>query len=157
MDFEAVCRTVEDVTEALLELGQGGGLFSPNVWPHGSCEHVAVVVAAVLEDRGFGQWTFVQARVPGEIGGHSWLEWPDFNGVVLFSIDPTLHQFREWREPFVRPGQTPAAATFTEIRWQGVVWDWRYLGSDQKPFRMLIKAVRQKLARARECQASPGT
>lgn len=85
------------------------------------------------------------AARPNEFNSHAWLEWRDADGTALFSIDPTLHQFDEWVRPFVGEGLTPAADEFTAVRWEGVIWDWPYLGTDRQIFRRLIHAVREQL------------
>lgn len=104
-----------------------------------------IAVAAVLEDRHLGQWTLVEAKRPGELNGHSWLEWRDVDGTVLYSIDATLHQFDEYPEPFVGEGQTPAAIDFVDVHYAGEIWGWPWLGSDNQIFRRLIRAVRALL------------
>jgi hypothetical protein len=145
MDFLGVRDTVRDVIEAMWATPPDAGLFPRDWWPGASCENVAVAVAAVLEDRGHGQWTFDTAGQPGEVAGHAWLEYRDTAGATLFSIDPTLHQFAEWDNPFVGEGQTPAASLFTLTRWEGIIWDWPYLGTEDQIFRRLIRAVRDEL------------
>lgn len=146
VDYNAVHETVDDVIDAMWATDRAEGLFVRDGWPGASCEHVAVAVAAVLEDRGLGQWTFVQASRPGELNGHAWLEWRDQRGTALFSIDPTLHQFEHHPKPFVGEGTTPAAYEFTDVHYEGAVWEWPWLGSEDKVFRRLIRAVRTHLA-----------
>lgn len=142
MNFDAVRRTVEDVIEALWATDPLEKLIVRQGWPGASCENVAVAVAAVLEDRGLGQWAYVQANRPGELNGHAWLEWRDTDGTVRFSIDRTLHQFEEWSEPFVGEGMTPAAAVFTVRSWEGVIWELPWI---ETSMRKLIPAVREQL------------
>jgi len=96
MNFDAVRSTVDDVIPAMWDTSPRGRLLVREGWPAASCENVAVAVAAILEDRGFGQWTFVVSSRPGEDNSHAWLEWRDSTGNVVFSIDPTLHQLDRW-------------------------------------------------------------
>lgn len=147
MDFIAVRKSVDEVIAAMWDTDREARFFIRSGWPGASCEHVAVAVAAVLEDRGLGQWTLVQASRPGELNGHAWLELLGPDGAVLFSIDATLHQFDEYDTPFIGDGSTPAADDFTEVNYRGSIWDWPYLGSDQSIFQRLIRAVREKLPR----------
>jgi hypothetical protein len=150
MDFDAVRRTVEEVVAAMWATDTERRLFPRGWWPGSSCEHLALATAAVLEDRGFGQWTFVSAGRPdGTPEGHAWLELRDNDGAVLFSIDRTLHQFSQHAEPFVGEGRTPAADDFTVIRYEGIVWEWPWLGDKSSIFRRLIAAVREQLAAPR--------
>lgn len=146
MNFDAVREIVDDVIDAMWATDPRENLFVRDGWPGASCEHVAVAVAAVLEDRGLGQWTFVQASRPGEINGHAWLEWRDQRGTVLFAIDPTLQQFEHHTKPFVGEGTTPAAREFTDVHYEGVIWEWPWLGTENQVFRRLIRAVRTQLA-----------
>ena len=145
MDFDAVRGIVDDVIEAMWATDPRDRLFVRDGWPGASCENVAVSVAAVLEDRGLGRWTYVVASRPNELNGHAWLEWRAPDGTTLFTIDPTLHQFDKWAGPFVGEGPTPAADEFTDVRWEGIIWDWPYLGNDRQIFRRLIHAVRKQL------------
>ena len=119
--------------------------FPISCWPRDGCEQTAIAIAGVLEDRGLGRWTYVTAGRPGEVNGHAWLEWLDGDGTVLFSIDPTLHQFAEWEEPFVGEGATPAASSFTQRRYVGSPWGWPFLGTESEVFRRLLRAVRDDL------------
>ncbi|WP_374313773.1 hypothetical protein [Microbacterium sp.] len=105
MNFDQVRETVDDVIAAMFATDPDERLFIREWWPGASCEHVAVAVAAVLEDRGLGVWTFIVAARPGEPNGDAWLEWYNSERAVQFSIDPTLHQFTEWEEPFVGEGK----------------------------------------------------
>jgi len=146
-DFQAVRQTVDDVIEAMWQTDERDHLFVRQGWPGASCENVGVAVAAVLEDRGLGQWTFVTASRPGEVNGHAWLEYRGADDEVLFSIDPTLHQFEEWPEPFIGPGRTPAAYVFTERTYEGLIWEWPWLGGSHQIFRRLLQAVRDELGR----------
>ena len=147
MDFDAVRQTAGEVIEAMWAADPQDARFPRKRWPEGSCEQVAVAMAAVLEDRGLGEWTFVTAGRPGKTNGHAWLEARNADGAVVFSIDPTLMQFLEWSEPFIGEGKTPAAAHFTIVRWEGAVWEWPHLGGENGIFRELIRAVREELAR----------
>lgn len=137
--------TVDDVVGAMWATDPAAGRFPRDAWPSGCCEFAAVPIAAVLEDRGLGQWTFVSAGRSGEVN-HAWLEWRSDDGAVLISVDATLHQFDEWDEPFVGEGLTPAAAKFTPVQYAGPVWDWPYLGDDTMIFQKLVGAVRAQLA-----------
>ncbi|WP_146068104.1 hypothetical protein [Cryobacterium sp. M96] len=147
MDLDAVNNTVGDVLDAMLatdprehRLPRGFG------WPAGACEDASAVVAAILEDRRLGRWIFVTAGRPdGEPDGHAWLEWRAADGGLLYSIDSTIHQFAGWSEPFIGEGQTPAAAIFSVVRWEGAIWDWPDLGPPDMPLPRLITAVREQL------------
>ncbi|MDY7530013.1 MULTISPECIES: hypothetical protein [unclassified Cryobacterium] len=146
MDYIAVRATVEDVIDAMWATDPKERLFVRDGWPAASCENVAVAVAAMLEERGLGQWTFVQASRPGGLSGHAWLEWQATDGTVEFSIDPTLHQFAGHRDPFIGDGLTPAANEFTDVNYRGSIWEWPYLGTESQIFRRLIRAVREQVA-----------
>jgi hypothetical protein len=37
------------------------------------------------------------------------------DGVIVLSIDATLHQFVEWEEPWVGAGDSPALSRFSRI------------------------------------------
>ncbi|WP_434157565.1 hypothetical protein [Clavibacter michiganensis] len=149
MNFDDVRTTVDDVLAAMWRTHPYEHLFVRDGWPAASCESVAVAVAVVLEDRGLGQWTMVTAGRPGEANGHAWLELRDVDGTALFSIDPTLHQFPELSSgPFVGEGCTPAVYEFTDVRSEGSVWDWKWLGDETQIPRRLIRAVRAQLAGA---------
>jgi len=146
MNDIAVRATVEEVIDAMWATDPMEHLFVRNGWPGASCENVSIAVAATLEDRGLGQWTFVQASRPGELNGHAWLESYAQDGTVIFSIDATLHQFDGYSYPFVGEGVTPAAAEFTNVNYRGSIWEWPWLGGDHQIFRRLICAVREQLA-----------
>jgi hypothetical protein len=146
VDYIAVRATVEDVIDAMWATDPREHLFVRDGWPGASCENVAVAVAATLEDRGLGQWTFVQASRPEELNGHAWLEWVEPDGITDFSIDPTLHQFDGHSGPFIEKGATPAAKEFTEVQYRGPIWEWPYLGTDEQIFRRLIRAVQEQLS-----------
>lgn len=146
MNHIAVRATIDEVIAAMWATDPRERLFVRDGWPGASCENVAIAVAATLEDRGLGQWIFVQASRPGEINGHAWLEWHARDGSVEFSIDPTLHQFDGHSHPFVGEGVTPAADDFTNVNYRGLIWGWPWLGTDRQIFRRLISAVREQLA-----------
>lgn len=136
--------TVDDVIDALWATDPRENLIVRHGWPGGSCDNVAVAVAAVLEDRGLGRWTYVQASRPDESNGHAWLEWRDVHGTVQYSIDPTLHQFEEWARPFISEGATPATDLFTIRNQECSIWEltWIELDIGQR----LISLVREQLA-----------
>lgn len=137
-------RAVDDVVAALWATDPMDHLIVRQGWPGASCENVSAAIAVVLEDRGLGTWTYVQASRPGERNSHAWLEWEDSNGAPLLSIDRTLEQFPEWREPFIGRGASPAASVFTDVLWRGCVWDldWIHLDIGHK----LINSVRDQLS-----------
>lgn len=147
MDVDALHAAVDDTLNAMLETDPLEHRFLRGFgWPAGSCEDASAVLAAVLEDRRLGQWTFVSAGRPdGEADGHAWLEWRAADGGVLFSIDPTIQQFPGYSEPYISEGQTPVAAVYSIIRWEGVIWDWPDLGYPDMPIQRLIAAVRKQL------------
>ncbi|WES66046.1 hypothetical protein P0L94_08210 [Microbacter sp. GSS18] len=145
MDVDAVRATVDDVIAAMFATDPGVGRFPRGDWPHGGCEFTTVAIAAVLEDRGLGRWTFVSAGLSGEVN-HAWLEWRNEDGEVIFSIDATLHQFDGWDAPFAQEGVTPAASMFSPVQYAGEMWDWPWLGDERQIFRRLIRAVREQLA-----------
>lgn len=146
MNMTAVSNVADEVVRAMFDADPEGQLFQRSIWPKTSCEEASVAIAAVLEDRGYGKWTFVQARPPGEGWGHAWLEWREA-GAVAYSIDATLHQFVEYDERFIGAGRTPAASWFTDVKYRGPIEAWPYLKSgEQRPFR-LIQAVKLELAR----------
>lgn len=121
--------------------------FPRGWWPGAACEHVAIAVAGVLADRSFADgWTLVYAKRPGELSGHTWLELRGETGDVQYSIDPTLHQFGEWDEPFIGPGTTPARDVFTEVHWSGEPFLWPYLGKPRDVFLDNLRLVREWLA-----------
>lgn len=147
MDLEALHRSVEDVVDALWATDPREHLIVRDGWPAASCENVSAAIAVVLEERGLGRWTYVQASRPGETGSHAWLELRDARGMALYSIDRTLEQFPEWRGPFLGKGPSPASKEFTVVRWQGSVSqiDWM----NQEYGLRLIEAVREQLSRER--------
>lgn len=147
MELGAVRAAVTDVVHALFATDPLEARFVRSRYPCGYCEYVAVPLAAVLEDRGLGQWTLVTAGRPGpDRAGHAWLEWRTADGEVVFSIDPTVHQFEHLATgPFVDYGQTPAARDFTRIRSVGPVWLWPELGDEAGYWRGLIRAVQGQL------------
>lgn len=143
MNIAAVRDVVEDVVDALWATDPIEHLIVREGWPGASCENVSAAIAVVLEDRGFGRWTYVGASRPGESNSHAWLEWRNTSGFVQFSIDRTLEQFREWNEPFVGKGRTPAAAVFTHVHTECAIWDlpWMHLDVGQR----LARLVREQL------------
>lgn len=145
MDFDAVRATVEDVVEALWATDPMEHLIVRSGWPAASCENVSAAIAVILQDRGLGEWTYVQRSRPGEVNSHAWLELRDLRGVTEFSIDRTLEQFPEWNEPYVGLGLTPAAHVFTVARWESPVWELDWI--EYRFGRRLIRAVRAQLAR----------
>lgn len=144
MDFKAVRRTVDDVIGAMWATDPRDGFIVRDPFLSSSCEQVSVSIAAVLDDRGFGRWTFVQASRPGETNGHAWLEWRVDN-TVEFAIDATLQQFHE-HPAFIDQGQTPAADEFTEINYRGPIEEWNWFDTGSLPFTRLVDAVRHELA-----------
>jgi hypothetical protein len=155
VNFDDVRTTVDDVIAAMWRTHPYEHLFVRDGWPAASCESVAVAVAAVLEDRDLGQWTMVTAGRPGEANGHAWLELRDDDGTVMFSIDYTLDQFPELSNgPFIEEGRTPAVYEFTDVRSEGSVWEWEWLGDETQIPRRLIQAVRAQLADAEDQSAS---
>lgn len=155
MDLDGAFRAATETVEAMWATDPEDHLFRRDGWPRDSCERVAVAVAAVLEDRGFGQWAFVSRGRVGGGSGHAWLEWRGQDAALLASIDLTLHQFDAWAEPFMGRGPTPATKVFTEPRWEGVIWKWPYLGSEQQTYRRLICAVRDRLDTSNQASSSP--
>lgn len=148
MEFDTISPAVEEILESMWATDPADGRFPRDSWPHGCCEFAAVVLAAALEDAGLGQWTFVSAGESGDVG-HAWLEWRTADGVTLYSIDVTIHQFHEWDEPFIGEGVTPAVEKFSPVRYAGPLWEWPYLGDDSQIFWKLIRAVREELGRRR--------
>ncbi|MDO4070358.1 hypothetical protein QKG08_14990 [Clavibacter michiganensis] len=147
MDYDAVRRTVDDAIAAMLATDEEPPVFIRGWFPAGNCEYAAIAIAVALEDRGLGQWTLVTAKRPdGNPQGHAWLELRDDDGTVLFSIDYTIEQF-PWLStvPFVGEGRTPAADEFTAVQYEGVLWDWDYLGDESHIFQRLIRAVQAQL------------
>ncbi len=147
MDLAAGRRTVDEVTQAVFATDPLEARFVRNRYPCGYCEYIAVPLAAVLEDRGLGQWTLVTAGRPGqEKSGHAWLEWREADGTGLFSIDATVHQFEHLAaEPFLNIGRTPAAAEFTQLRSAGPLSERPELGGEDDYWCGLIRAVREQL------------
>jgi len=77
MDFAAVRQTVNDTIDALWRTDPRDALFVRGPKVAASREPVSIAIAALLQDRGLGEWTFVQASKPGEVNGHAWLELRD--------------------------------------------------------------------------------
>tara|TARA_R110002051_G_scaffold60578_15_gene111101 strand:+ start:3659 stop:4054 length:396 start_codon:yes stop_codon:yes gene_type:complete len=95
------------------------GIF-PQIW----CEWGSIALAEVLATRGFGQWTFVSAKLPESLSGHAWLELRCKDGDSVYSVDVTLDQFPEWNEFYVGPGRSPASTKFTQIDYVGPWEEW---------------------------------
>lgn len=87
----------------------------------------------------------MSGKRPDQINGHMWLELRDADGGVLYSIDVTLHQMREFDEPFIGEGVSPGAAVFTEQREVYSLLDWPWLGDENGPFRANLRQVRALL------------
>lgn len=98
----------------------------------------------LLADRGLGDWLLVSGKRPGQMNGHMWLELRDDNGGALYSIDVTLHQMREFDEPFIGEGVSPGAAVFTEHREAYSLLRLTWLGDDA-PFKANLRQVRALL------------
>jgi len=147
MDFDALRVAVDDTLNGMLATDPFEHRFPREFgWPAGSCEDASAVLATILEDRGLGRWTFVTAGRPdGGADGHAWLEWRAADGEVLCSIDPTIHQFSEFSDPFIGEGRTPAADTYSVIRWDGALRDWPDFGYPDMPLQRLIAAVQKQL------------
>lgn len=147
MDINALRRTVLEVDAAIQATDRREFPRSQWGWPAGSCEDVSATLAAVLEERQLGEWTLViAARPEGKPGGHAWPEQRDRAGTVMFSIDPTIEQFPGWSEAFIGDGQTPVASEFSDVQWEGRVWDWPDLGPLGSTLRRLIRTVQEQLA-----------
>lgn len=147
IDGEGIRRTVEDVIAAMLSIPEDETTF-PKAWfPGAACEQTSIAIAGVLKDRGFGDWTYVQATQPGELGGHAWLELRDADGAVMFTIDATLAQFSDLADgPYVGEGATPAAARFSNVWHDGPYTEWKFLGTESQPFLKNLEQVRTILA-----------
>lgn len=98
----------------------GAKTIFPQVW----CEWGSISLAEVLASRGFGDWTFVSAKLPDSLSGHAWLELHQDEAGPVFSIDITLDQFPEWDEPFIGPGWTPALTKFQRLDYSGPWNEW---------------------------------
>lgn len=147
IDFAAAKQTAEDVVAAMFAIPDGEQRFPRGWWPSGCCENAATAIAGVLADRGLGDWLLVSGKRPGQMNGHMWLELRDEEGVTLYSIDVTLHQMREFDEPFVGEGVSPAATVFTEHREVYSLLDWPWLGGEDAPFLANLRQVRGLLER----------
>jgi len=64
----------------------------------------------------------------------------------VYSIDATLQQFPGYGEPFVGVGETPAAAAFTDVHYEGPIWGGKYIDVGVKPYSRVIDGVRSQLA-----------
>jgi len=90
--------------------GEPGPVIWLEHFPSGSCDITSLTIAFVLNDLGLGDWELISAR-DEEGQGHTWLRL-NVDGQVIMSIDATLHQFDEWDEPWIGPGESPGAARF---------------------------------------------
>lgn len=143
MDFEYAERTMREVVEAMLSMSPEEAYFPREWWPGACCEQSTTAIAALLDDRGLVGWTYVTAGRPGEGNGHAWLEYRDTTGVVLHSIDATLHQFEHLAtEPWSGSGTSPAAAEFTQIRYAGPWHEWTFIGREDQVFHRNINQIR---------------
>lgn len=148
IDWELVQMTADQVVAAMLEIPASEAKFPLSWWPGACCEHAAIAIAGILEDRSLGEWWLVSGHMPGKTEGHSWLECRDAAGASLYSIDVTLHQFPQISvKPFVGPGPTPAAGVFTERVEVCHPSDWAYLGDENGPFLTTLRQVRKRMDR----------
>lgn len=145
VNFDAVKEAVTDVIAAMFAIPDGEQRFPRGWWPNGCCENAATAIAGVLADRGLGDWVLVSGKRPGKMNGHMWLELRDDDGGTLYSIDVTLHQVREFDEPFIGEGVSPGATVFTEHREVYALLDWPWLGDENAPFRANLRQVRTLL------------
>lgn len=127
MDIAAIENTVRETISAVREMDFEPTQGFKSLWPTMWCEWASIAIAEVLHLRGQGDWTFVQASLPDDGGGHAWLELRDERGAVLYSIDATLHQFKRHPRAFWGPGRSPAAGEFTDVRFEGNWRDWPIL------------------------------
>lgn len=122
-DYPVLASITDEVRSAIgtidAEPSRGLKRLFPAMW----CEYASIVLAEVLESRGLGTWTFVDAGLHGQPNGHAWLELRNQSGQRVWTIDATLDQFSWGGEiPFIGEAQTPAAKTFSRIRFEG---NWR--------------------------------
>lgn len=152
MDFDevAVRSTVDEVVAAIRNIPRSEAEFPQSSWPSACCEIAACTIAAILEDRGLGEWLMVEGHRGGQQNGHFWLVFPGKDGEDFFSIDATLHQFpRLSKTPFVGFGSSPARAWFDQRTKTTGVWDWPYLGAEGRGgYVPTIRLVRASLAEA---------
>jgi hypothetical protein len=147
MDLDLLRIAVDDTLDGMLATDPIEHRFNRSFgWPKGSCEDASAVLSVILEERGLGRWTFVTACRPDDAADrHAWLELRE-HGVVLFSIDPTIQQFRDLAsKPFIGAGRTPAAARYSVIRSAGYLSEWEDFGHPDMPLQRLIAAVQQHL------------
>ncbi len=144
----AIRQTVNDVIAAMFAIPESERAFPWDWWPGSNCEQTSVAIAAVLEDRNLGRWSYVNAgRSDGELGGHAWLELEDPDtGEAVYTIDATLHQFPQWSNtPYVGRDRTPAAAHFDKVHYAGSYRDWKFIGTDRDVFLTNVRQVREVL------------
>jgi hypothetical protein len=147
MDLDLLRVAVDDTLNGMLATDRIEHPFNRGFgWPKGSCEDASAVLSVILEERGLGRWNFVTACRPDDAEDrHAWLELRE-HGVVVFSIDPTIQQFRDLAiKPFVGAGRTPAAARYSVTLSDGYLSEWEYFGHPDMSLQRLIAAVQKHL------------
>ena len=109
-------------------------------FPQGYCEWASIALAALLQSE-WGEWQLVKARAFDDPRGHAWLEKQSVKSGELISIDITLDQFREWDEPFIDYGESPASSVYSVVQYRGPWRDWPIL-RENIAFWNYVEAVR---------------
>lgn len=137
-DFDAVKQLVFESLAAMEAMPEEPYRNAKSIFPQVWCEYASTAIAELLEQRGFGTWDFISAGEAEGMSGHAWLELRDQEGVLVFTIDATLHQFGEWDDPYLGPDPSPAYKRFPVPRYVGPWKDWPELERNQSYERYVL-------------------
>ncbi|MCP1413688.1 hypothetical protein J3D46_002954 [Paenarthrobacter sp. A20] len=116
-DERVVHETVAWVSDALQAMPDREQQFFLKEFPTGSCDIASFVIGHVLTDLRVGTWRVVTYETTvGRTTRHTWLELATSPEEAPFTIDATIHQFRDLTaSPFVGYGRSPAQLRFSRL------------------------------------------